>query len=151
MKDMYKIIFWFFVITITASILVGVMLCHFIKTTNEPKIIAYSSSYLCDTNMVKLWKAVQTAEGSETLGITQICLDDYNRIMHTGVAMENVDYVVAGAIFRDYTGYWVKRFDLEDTAENRYRIWNGGPRGYEKGYTVYAWRAVKAALETQNN
>lgn len=50
-------------------------------------------------------------------------------------------------IFREYTGYWITRFDLEDTAENRARIFNGGPRGYRKTSTLGYWQDVKRRME----
>lgn len=49
-------------------------------------------------------------------------------------------------IFREYTGHWIDRFDLEDTAENRSRIWNGGPRGYRKTSTLEYWKSVKERI-----
>ena len=49
-------------------------------------------------------------------------------------------------IFREYTGHWITRFGLEDTPENRARIFNGGPRGYRKTSTVEYWRSVEERI-----
>lgn len=50
-------------------------------------------------------------------------------------------------IFREYTGYWIERFGLDDTPENRARIWNGGPRGYRKTSTLEYWQDVRGRME----
>jgi len=147
---MNKNIFILFATLFAILAILNMIMCFNSKTVNEPEYKATNYFYNeLDVDVTDLIRVIKKYENSETLGLTQVCLDDYNKIMHTCVAMENIDPTDAGAIFKDYTGYWIKKFDLEDTGENRYRIWKWGPRGYTKDFTSYDWRYLKAALETQ--
>ncbi len=49
-------------------------------------------------------------------------------------------------IFDAYTRLWIQRRNLEDTYENRARIWNGGPTGYRKEATLGYWAKVQSHL-----
>lgn len=108
-----------------------------------------------------LWEAVTWKEsrgqvfkynrGEEAVGIAQIrpCLvADLNRIAgHQKWSLEDRwDPEKSRAMFWEYTGYWIRRFDLRDTAEARARIWNGGPRGYQKESTLNYWKAVERRM-----
>ena len=97
-------------------------------------------------NKSELRDAVAAVEGGDTLGLTQICLDDYNRIMQTNFTLQTVD---PDEIFREYPEYWINRFEIPNTPENYTRIWNGGPRGYEKRSTDEYWHLIQITLEAQ--
>lgn len=41
---------------------------------------------------------------------------------------------------------YLRRYGAGKSAEDRARIWNGGPRGYEKSVTIAYWKKVKQNL-----
>jgi len=89
-------------------------------------------------------------EGESAAGIGQIrpiVISDLHRIGYVNWSNEDRWCPQSSKrIFNKYTSYWISRMNLEDTYENRARIWNGGPRGYEKQSTIKYWSKVKQYL-----
>ena len=88
--------------------------------------------------------------GIGPLQITPICLRDINRIcqktgdakrIYTTADCRDLDKSIEMMML--YTDYYLERFELEGTAEERARIWNGGPRGYQKDSTEGYWQKVQ--------
>jgi hypothetical protein len=134
----------------------GIMICAFVYLTIDRRNQAAEEVEASETKFhawlrfskSDLRKAVEAVEGSDTLGITQICLDDYNRIMQTSFTKQTMS---PSEIFYEYPEYWINRFEIPNTPENYARIWNGGPRGYQKTATKEYWRIVQITMEAQRN
>lgn len=74
------------------------------------------------------------------LQIQQVVIDDVNKKYGTQyVHSDAFDEACAEEIFHLYTTMWVvkleKRHNRRATLEDMLRIWNGGPRGYQKSAT----------------
>lgn len=79
--------------------------------------------------------------------IWKIVIDDVNRIAHTSYTYtDRKSAQKSFEVFAIYTGYYIKKKALPDTAENRSRIWNGGPNGATSSKTLPYWRKVKSKL-----
>jgi hypothetical protein len=86
-------------------------------------------------------------------GILQIhrgVVEDVNRVYH--LKWEHRDMfkpVYARMVFHRYMEIYCteKRLGRPVTDEDRARIWNGGPNGWEKKRTVNYWLRVKNVLE----
>ena len=109
-----------------------------------------------------LWSAICQVESSgnpsaynrteQAVGISQIrpiVVDDLNRIFgeDTWTLEDRWCPEKSREIFFQYTGYWIRRFAIADSRENRSRIWNGGPRGYQRSSTVPYWDRVRKQIE----
>lgn len=85
--------------------------------------------------------------------IQAICVADVNRIHGTDYRWpeDARNPVTAAAIARTYLEHWTavytRRTGDPVTPEVAARIWNGGPRGYERAATVNYWQKVEKELE----
>lgn len=87
------------------------------------------------------------------LQIRQSVVDDVNRIYDL-----NRKYNIRDAHLPCYASemcylyllYWgdSKRLGREPTFEDLARIWNGGPKGYQKRSTISYWKKVNRKLQT---
>ena len=107
-----------------------------------------------------LWEAITMVEshknpsayneGESAAGISQIrpiVISDLHRIGYTNWSNEDRWCPRSSKrIFNKYTSYWISRMNVEDTYENRARIWNGGPRGHIKQSTKNYWDKVQEHL-----
>lgn len=85
------------------------------------------------------------------LQISAACVEDVNRIYHTAYTLEDRRNAVqsrriAQAYLTHYGNAYERRTGKKPTAEVLARIWNGGPKGYEKSATLPYWRKVRTAL-----
>jgi hypothetical protein len=111
-----------------------------------------------------LWKAICWKESSnnpsaynkpeKAAGIIQIrpiYVADINRIIgwEAYTLADRWSVEKSREMFEIYTGYWIGRYGLEDTPENRSRIFNGGPRGWQKPATIPCWKAVERKMNYQ--
>ena len=79
--------------------------------------------------------------------IWKIVIDDVNRIAKTNYTYEDRKSVEKSfEVFTIYTNYYIKKKRLPDTAENRSRLWNGGPNGADSAKTLRYWHKVKSKL-----
>lgn len=74
------------------------------------------------------------------LQIRKIAVDDVNRVYGTTYKHEDAFNVkCANEIFELYISYWTDKLEQREgrkaTSEDIIRIWNGGPRGYQKQST----------------
>jgi hypothetical protein len=84
--------------------------------------------------------------------IRSICARDINRIMKTNHEHEDFEnYTLSRWAFLSYTKHYgrayEKRTGLKATAEVYARMWNGGPRGYEKTATEKYWKKVRKSYD----
>jgi hypothetical protein len=120
--------------------------------------------YATAGDIERIWNAIAEVESANNpsaynpaesaVGIAQIrpiYIADLNRIVgRNHYRIEDAwDPAKSREMFLIYTGYWIERYRLPDTPENRARIHNGGPRGYRKASTIPYWNKVRAALEGQ--
>lgn len=95
-------------------------------------------------------KAFNPIDGSRGLmGITDICRRDVNRIAGTNFRTEDCESrELSAQMFRIYIEYYAtaRRLGHEPTDEDRVRIWNGGPRGWERDSTKAYWEKVKKSF-----
>ena len=86
------------------------------------------------------------------LQISPICLEDINQIRarmgyeYSFTSMDCFSRSKSVEMFYFYTDYWIEEHELDPTDENRARIWNGGPRGWEKSSTKAYWQKVQRAM-----
>lgn len=85
------------------------------------------------------------------LQISAACVEDVNRIYHTAYTLDDrLDELQSMRIAQSYLTYYgnayERRTGKKPTAETLARIWNGGPKGYEKSATLPYWRKVRTAL-----
>ena len=96
-------------------------------------------------------RAVESANGllsNNELQITQICVDDVNRLYGTYYTMcDAFDKRRSEEIAVLYLSYWAWKSKQPMTAELYARIWNGGPNGWKKQCTLKYWHKVKRELE----
>ncbi len=91
-------------------------------------------------------------DAAGVLQIRPICLVDCNRI----VGYERwglFDRYIPSAsfeMFSVYTHYYMNHYDLSGP-ESAARIWNGGPRGWEKESTLAYWKRVEALLTSSTH
>ena len=78
-------------------------------------------------------------DGCEYLGVSW----DYKTGAHDPAKAQ----AVCKAYLTRYGKAYERRTGRKVTAEVLARIWNGGPRGYEKRATVQYWVKIKAELE----
>lgn len=127
-------------------------------------IAALLVQYAAAGEVERLWSAIAEVESANNpaaycpaenaVGIAQIrpiYIADLNRIVgRDKYCLEDAwDPAKSREMFLLYTGYWIERYRLPDTPENRARIHNGGPRGYRKDSTIPYWNKVRATLEGQ--
>jgi len=108
-----------------------------------------------------LWEAICYVESSnnpeayneseQAAGVAQIrpiCLRDCNRIVGYPRWTMGDRYcpVKAEQMFWVYTNHYIRHYRLEDTPENRARIWNGGPTGWKKQATIKYWVKIQNAM-----
>jgi len=94
-------------------------------------------------------------DNGDAYGILQIhqgVVADVNRTCKTNFTHEDAfDGNMARDICSRYLAYWgrvyQKTTQKEPSEEVLARIWNGGPKGYEKQATMKYWSKVKEALE----
>ena len=83
-------------------------------------------------------------DGGDSFGILQIqegAIQDVNRVFGTSyVHSDAFDEACSGEIFELYISIWIKKLEKREkrpvTEEDIVRIWNGGPRGYQKHSTL---------------
>jgi hypothetical protein len=93
------------------------------------------------------------------LQISQICLDDVNRLYPSEVEIifgrplvlkDCRSREASKWICRRYLGYWLRKYrertGKEATLEVACRIWNGGPKGYARKSTDAYWKRVEAEM-----
>ena len=85
------------------------------------------------------------------LQISAACVEDVNRIYHTAYTLDDrLDELQSMRIAQSYLTYYghayERRTGKKPTAEVLARIWNGGPKGYEKSATLPYWRKVERAM-----
>lgn len=92
-------------------------------------------------------------DGGRSIGPLQIsracwmdAVEHDSSIGGTYADCKNLDY--AKKIFHAYLDRYT---EYGDTAETLARIWNGGPRGYQKQATEQYWRKVEAALQQERD
>jgi len=108
-------------------------------------------------------------DGGKAIGIAQIhecVIDDVNKILGSfGLYVilpddsvhiiskfdysDRLDPVKSRLIFIIYTNYWWEKHKDKcgiDETQAKARIWNGGPRGWEKESTKVYWEKVKRQL-----
>jgi len=86
------------------------------------------------------------------LQITRAVLADVNRAYRTEYILRDCyDRGKSVKICRNYLTLWGRKYEDETgtsaTAQVLARIWNGGPRGWNKPETQAYWHKVKAELE----
>ena len=121
---------------------------------------AADGSPVANEHEERLWRAVCQVEsggrvnaigdGGNAVGIAQIwkvCVDDVNRII--GRTEYTYDDRLSAArskeMFLIYTRHYCRAAGGW-TAERAARIWNGGPRGYQKTATAGYWQKVERAM-----
>lgn len=114
------------------------------------KTVDVYNEYVKKNHPDTLIKAIAAVEGDDCLQISEICLADYNRISGEQMLLSELTPSNAAHVFRVYTAYYIRKEGIHDCFENRARIWNGGPRGYQKDSTIRYWAAVSAVLEVQS-
>ena len=83
-------------------------------------------------------------DGGDSFGILQIqqgVITDVNRVFGTDYVHEDAfDERCADEIFKLYISIWSKKLERREkrpvTEEDIVRMWNGGPRGYQKRSTL---------------
>lgn len=86
------------------------------------------------------------------LQIHQCVIDDVNRLYNTDFTSADRKYVGASKLIATlYLGFWGRRYYLEmgkePTMEVYARIWNSGPRGWEKVCSVPYWKKVEELIK----
>jgi len=91
----------------------------------------------------------QTENAVGWLQIRPICVQDVNRILgeHRFKLADRCSKEKSIQMFKIYTEHYIKAYKLEDTFENRARIWNGGPKGYKKNSTLKYWEKVRKEIK----
>ena len=97
-------------------------------------------------------------DGGKAYGVLQIwdvCVQDVNRVYghkytHEMMFSERHSKNLAIYYLMHWGGVYKKRTGKEPTMEVLARIWNGGPRGYEKEATHAYWLKVKKELDKIN-
>jgi len=89
-------------------------------------------------------------DGGNALGPLQIWECAWTDVAKEGESYsdcENLDYSLE--VFRRYTARYAteKRLGHPPTAEDKARIWNGGPNGYKKTSTVKYWNKVNKEMK----
>lgn len=100
-------------------------------------------------------QAQAVGDGGKAYGILQIwdvCVQDVNRVYghkYTHEMMFDPRHAKNLAIYylMHWGGKYKERTGKEPTLEVLARIWNGGPRGYEKSATDKYWLKVKKELD----
>lgn len=112
-----------------------------------------------------LWHAITQVESggnasarnpaTDAVGIAQITkkmVDDCNRILGTRRFSYDDRWSAAASrrMFDVYLDYWGRQYERQTgrrcTDEVRARIWNGGPRGWERSGTLEYWERVRKHL-----
>lgn len=97
----------------------------------------------------------EVGDNGKAVGVLQIhtiVIDDVNRIYGTDFRYEDrLDPVMSEKVCRLYLAYWGLKYKQEmgkdPTLEVYARIWNGGPRGWNKYSTEKYWLKVKEVLD----
>lgn len=115
------------------------------------------------TDTGRLWRAICWQESrnnpsaynpaEQAAGIAQIrpiCLRDCNRIVgyKRWTLADRYSPTKAREMFEVYTGHYMRHYRL-DGPEAAARIWNAGPRGWEKECSVAYWRNIQRQLTMQ--
>ena len=93
----------------------------------------------------------EIGDNGKAVGILQIhkiVIDDVNRIYGTDYRYDDrTDVKHSDSICRLYLAYWGDKYeqemDMKPSLETYARIWNGGPRGWNKKSTIKYWNKVK--------
>jgi len=94
-------------------------------------------------------------DNGEAIGVLQIhkcVVDDVNRVYGKNFSYDDRMYVSASKLIcLLYIGYWGRKYyenyGKEPTMETYAKIWNAGPRGYEKQKAEKYWEKVKELLK----
>lgn len=97
-------------------------------------------------------------DNGQAVGVLQIhpqVIKDVNTITGAGYTLQDrYDPDKSREICAAYLGYHGMQYQMktgkEPTLEVYARIWNGGPRGYEKPQTLKYWRKVQRAIIKRN-
>ena len=133
---------------------------------NEADWAREARSYMdedAETELFRLYSAIATVESENNpnafnpkenaaglLQIRPICVVDCNRISKSERWSLSDRYSPAASfkMFKLYVTYYQEHYDLSGP-ESAARIWNGGPRGWEKESTLPYWKKVKKELEVE--
>lgn len=92
-------------------------------------------------------------DGGRALGCLQIrreVIEDVNRVYGTRFVMAHRrDREMSLRICELYLTHWASQLPVPATPEHLARIWNGGPKGWQKNATLPYWAKVQAELNRQ--
>jgi len=127
------------------------------KPSNMMMKIIYLFTILCGVESTNNPRAV--GDDGKAIGIVQIHIEaikDVNRVYKTKYVLKDAFEVEASRdIFKKYLTIWGTKYEEKTgckvTLETLARIWNGGPKGYEKEATKAYWQKVHSSIKSERN
>lgn len=121
------------------------------------KKIIYLFTILCTVESTNNPKAI--GDDGKAYGIVQIhkvCVQDVNQRFKTEYKLQDaLDIEKSRDVFKKYLIIWGKEYEEKTgckiNLETLARIWNGGPKGYEKESTIKYWEKVKSYIKLDRN